>query len=141
MCIVDSMLYQTQFHNEGNLDYLLRGAVVIYDQYPYARQEFSKREFLELVHDELDGLPLITCSRDDAFGGVMVLSNLTRDVHIAGTGYHIGHIVVPRGYTKVLPLMLKQLRETLLAQGGSWYNIGQRTGLLTANTRFRRIHG
>ena len=135
------MSYQTQFHSDGCLDYLLRGAAVVYDQYPYARQEFDKLTFLKLVHEELHGLPVITCSNDGDFGGIIVLSEFTRDVHIAGHGFHIGHIVVPLGYDKVLPLMLKELRREIISRGGSWYNIGQRTGLLTANTRFRRVYG
>ena len=131
--------YKVTYYPEGDLDALLLGASILYDYRPELRSGFGKREFLETVHDEMAGLPLIACFQQDTYCGAITFSSPRRDVHHTGLGRSVYTMTTVPGRVGAFHELLKALDELVRSEGGSWVSLPKRLSLREVKIIYRSV--
>lgn len=131
--------YKVTYYPEGDLESLLHGASVVYDTRPDYHCGFTKREFLETVHDDMAGLPLIACFQQGTFCGAITFSPPRRDVHHLGTGRSVITMATVPGSVGAFRELLKALDELVRSEGGAWVSVPKRLSPREVRIIYRSI--
>lgn len=118
--------YNVILSPDGNLDYMLLGASILYDYHPEMRCGFNKRDFLETCIEEMDGAPSVACFQEDTYCGTIVFTPTRRDVHHPGTGRSILAMSTVPGRVGAFRTLLQALEKLIRDEGGSWVSIPKR---------------